>query len=65
MLYGMSTIEIIENLIIENLTRKSGDTTVRMTADEIYSQLCFLKVESVGTEEIASTLIEKIRLMRS
>ena len=26
MLYGMSTIEMIENLIIENLTEKSGDT---------------------------------------
>ena len=28
MLYGMSTIEIIENLIIEKFHRKSGDTTV-------------------------------------
>ena len=35
MLYGMSTIEIIENLIIENLTENRGDTTVRMTADDI------------------------------
>ena len=35
MLSGMSTIEIIENLTIENLTEKSGDTTVRMTADDI------------------------------
>ena len=35
MLYGMSTIEIIENLIIEKFHRKSGDTTVRMTADDM------------------------------
>ena len=33
MLSGMSTIEIIENLKIENLTENRGDTTVRMTAD--------------------------------
>ena len=34
MLSGMSTIEIIENLKSKNY-RKLGDTTVRMTADDI------------------------------
>ena len=35
MLYGMSTIEIIENLIIENLTENRVIRRVRMTADDM------------------------------
>ena len=40
MLYGMSTIEMIENLKIENLTENRVIRRfVLMTADDVYSNL--------------------------
>ena len=48
MLNGMSTIEIIENLKIEKFDRKSGDTTIRMIADELSLSLDKLSSPLLG-----------------